>query len=573
MSEMQRQVIVVVEDQGLLSVLHEQFHDERYELVFARTADEATTACEALGPRLVVTPIATLRGDAEPWARARRGGTFILAVARTREERDEARERQAVLDWVVLSTDTESLCQAAREVLGDRRLVPRVDLRFSVTIAGGMEATVRQVSVNAIEVETEAELQVGKATKVQVQLGPASHEFMCLVIKVEPSVFYGRSTAVLLVHFQETRGRKLLGDLAHLAVQLKRLLVEPKGSDLRLRGRDAWLLMRRAETVLRGTGGVRVGDSGSLFLDTRAIFDALDIDRAPVDERYVIDRVIGTWGVGAVSLARHRLLGRQVLLKTLLPNLIHDAPARRQLEHEAGFTSPTGKYVPEVVDFDGDYYAMEPLSGGTLADALSGGLVLAPFETAALGLHLVAALSPLHGHGLGHYDLCPQNIVLHRPGATTVRPVLTGFAAPEDWGDPARSRLVGARYRPPDGAGRGPSRDFDVYAVARILLEVLASSRRLRTTEATEPPPGEQRLLDVVEKGTATRRVDRFGDIDELEAALRGAFDALGPETLDDSARLIDPLPHDSWISEHPTPVTNAPVPFEEDDEPGDDLI
>jgi len=103
------------------------------------------------------------------------------------------------------------------------------------------------------------------------------------------------------------------------------------------------------------------------------------------------------------------------VLKVLRPERREDAPAREQLVREGRMlerlSHPHIVRGYETITEPDPVVVMETLPGQTLGHLISEQAPLAAEEVAHLGLHLGAAVSYLHRHGLLHLDLKPDNVV------------------------------------------------------------------------------------------------------------------------------------------------------------------
>src|SRR5262245_892227 len=141
--------------------------------------------------------------------------------------------------------------------------------------------------------------------------------------------------------------------------------------------------------------------------------------------RYVIQRVIGKGGYGAVFEARHTGTGQGVAVKTLAPGLETDETALKRFFQEARVTS--GLRHPNTIrvfDFGQDdsgiiYLAMELLTGLTLKQELKrrqklNAGVYSEKEAIEIGIAITKSLGEAHAAGLVHRDLKPDNVFLHQ---------------------------------------------------------------------------------------------------------------------------------------------------------------
>lgn len=117
------------------------------------------------------------------------------------------------------------------------------------------------------------------------------------------------------------------------------------------------------------------------------------------------------------------------------------------------------------------FIALEYVDGPTLADEIDEAGKLVESEVAILGLQLLTGLRALHGRGLAHVDVKPENIVL-RDG----RPVLVDFGSARELGaaQPPGHPVGTAGYAAPEMEACEPiSAGMDVYALGIALREAL----------------------------------------------------------------------------------------------------
>ncbi len=144
-----------------------------------------------------------------------------------------------------------------------------------------------------------------------------------------------------------------------------------------------------------------------------------------LDNKYLIERLLGKGGMGSVYRAMHTGTKRNVAVKVISPQYMRNKELlirfQREAEASGRLSHPN---VVNVTDFgvtviDGTavaYLAMEYLEGETLHEFLqknalpTPALVLDVLEQVALGV------SEAHKHGILHRDLKPQNIWLQPDG-------------------------------------------------------------------------------------------------------------------------------------------------------------
>ena len=179
---------------------------------------------------------------------------------------------------------------------------------------------------------------------------------------------------------------------------------------------ESLLASRPAEDFLRS----------SAFEDAAALFE--ESEPAALDGRrvdgYVVERRIGSGGMGEVYLAREEGLGRKVALKILDPDLAADAPARARFEREARLAAsldhPNVCAIHKVGESDGrPFIAMQYVKGDTLRQLLAG-RPLKLDSLLSVALQVADALAAAHERGVVHRDIKAGNIIVTPEGQAKV---------------------------------------------------------------------------------------------------------------------------------------------------------
>ncbi|MCC6620695.1 MAG: protein kinase [Deltaproteobacteria bacterium] len=212
----------------------------------------------------------------------------------------------------------------------------------------------------------------------------------------------------------------------------------------------------------------------------------------PEPERYQRGLELGAGGMGRVTQAFDRRLGREVALKEVIAQspahearLAREAAITARLDHPGVVVVHDAGRTPEGTLF----YTMRVVRGRTLDRALAEAADLdARLRLLRHVLHACEAVAFAHRHGVVHRDLKPDNIMVGEFGETQVldwglaRDVGEAERAPIDAPaatSPVLTRhgtVVGTpRYMSPEqAAGAAPSTRADVWSLGAILFEVCA---------------------------------------------------------------------------------------------------
>ncbi|HEU5143081.1 MAG TPA: serine/threonine-protein kinase, partial [Solirubrobacterales bacterium] len=149
-------------------------------------------------------------------------------------------------------------------------------------------------------------------------------------------------------------------------------------------------------------------------------------------ERYRLERLLGRGGMASVWVATDEVLERPVAVKVLADTIASDpeflARFRREARVAAGLSHPN---LIGVYDYaDGEerpYLVMEYVDGENLAEGLARGIEV---DGERLARELLGALAHIHGAGILHRDVKPQNVLLAPDGSAKL--IDFGIALPQD---------------------------------------------------------------------------------------------------------------------------------------------
>jgi serine/threonine-protein kinase len=140
--------------------------------------------------------------------------------------------------------------------------------------------------------------------------------------------------------------------------------------------------------------------------------------------RYQIVERLGEGGMGVVFRAKDPRLERDVALKVLKQNALHDEDSKRRFRLEARALSQLlHPNIATLFDFDSDrgvdFLVLEFVPGESLAHTLMNG-PLPETRARAIALDVTEGLQSAHEKGIVHRDLKPGNIIITPRGRAKV---------------------------------------------------------------------------------------------------------------------------------------------------------
>jgi tetratricopeptide (TPR) repeat protein len=198
-----------------------------------------------------------------------------------------------------------------------------------------------------------------------------------------------------------------------------------------------------------------------------------------VADRFEIEELIGSGGMGSIHRARDRLTGEQIALKTMRgakfgPRFVREARVLAELSHPA-----VVRYVAHGPLPSGEpFLAMEWLDGEDLAHRLPRA-PLSPAETIAMCVRVASALGAAHAARIIHRDVKPGNIFLPGGDVTKTKLIDFGIAHMIDATRIATQKgaIVGTPgYMAPEQAKGMPGIDAraDVFSIGCVLYRCLS---------------------------------------------------------------------------------------------------
>jgi hypothetical protein len=196
-------------------------------------------------------------------------------------------------------------------------------------------------------------------------------------------------------------------------------------------------------------------------------------------ERYELVEQLASGSMTSVWRGHDRVLGRDVVVKVLHPDLAADAALRGSFHQEAinaaRLTHPNIVALYDTGEQEGvNYIVMELVDGPTLRDVLNSHGPLAPAKAARLASEVVNALEYAHQAGVAHRNLKPANILFCDDGSVKVADFSIAKAATSDDPGGTGELLAASGYLAPEAAdGGNVDSRADVYGLGACLFEML----------------------------------------------------------------------------------------------------
>ncbi len=281
-----------------------------------------------------------------------------------------------------------------------------------------------------------------------------------------------------------------------------------------------------------------------------------------LQDRYTLDRIIGSGGMAVVFSARDIARERPVAIKVMRPEVADSVATARFLREILWSSRVQHPHIVPLLDSGeaaGFPYAVMPLiEGETLASRLARTPAMPLAEAVRYAGQVASALAYAHQKGIVHRDIKPENILLSH-----------GYALVADFGIARALGLASEvpltapgmpigtlAYMSPEQAMGRPDVDggADIYILACVVYEMLAGrpahdiasiQRLLMQRGAASPPPlgtvrpdVPARVADAVDRSLSADPAERIQSAEAFAEAMgHGSVALPEPETRPTSSR------------------------------------
>jgi serine/threonine-protein kinase len=259
------------------------------------------------------------------------------------------------------------------------------------------------------------------------------------------------------------------------------------------------------------------------------------------DNRYRLEKVIGSGGMGVVRAGFDTLLNRRVACKQLSAHLVSDPEQSQRFRQEAtALAALNHNHIVGVYDLLEEsrsfWIVMELCTGGSLGEQIRDGLPLQIEYCVDVVSKIASGLAYAHSQGMVHRDVKPMNILFTENGTPKLADFGNAKVAMPTVHTQYGVTLASPIYMSPEQA-EGKQADYrsDIYSLGVTLYHALTGSvpfdgdlaAILAQHIGQDPVPPvqvnpdvSQNLSDAVLVMLSKKPEDRFRDMDQVIAAL-----------------------------------------------------
>lgn len=269
--------------------------------------------------------------------------------------------------------------------------------------------------------------------------------------------------------------------------------------------------------------------------------------------RYKLLEVIGGGGMANVYLARDMILERDVAIKILRLDFVHDEEFIKRFHREAysatSLNHPNIVNIYDVGEEENIYYiVMEYVPGQTLKQYIQKHAPISVDRTLAIMEQLTSAIAHAHQNQIIHRDIKPQNILIDQNGIVKITDFGIAMALSSTTITHTNSVLGSVHYLSPEQARGGiATKKSDIYSLGIVMFELLtgklpfsgesAVSIALKHLQSNTPSPRRwnpdipQSVENIILKSTAKDAFYRYQSAEDMEEDLETS---LNPERINE---------------------------------------
>lgn len=263
-----------------------------------------------------------------------------------------------------------------------------------------------------------------------------------------------------------------------------------------------------------------------------------------VDSRYIISRYVTSGGKAEIYEAHDTYTNKLVALKVIKDDLNNDIDEIKRIKNEARFASMfSSRHIIDVYNV-GTYkknffISYEFLRGRTLKDYLDERGSLNKLETLSMMEQILTTVKHIHGRGVLHNDLKPDNLFLQYDG--NIKIIDFGIASHiNDEHDSIEASVI---YCAPEVlSDKKYGVQSDIYSLGIILFELLTgrtpymkkSVKEETLAHLNEPIPSIKKYIQekdsedldyIIYKATARKLNKRYQNVEEFLKDIKTLLD------------------------------------------------
>ncbi|MGM0444898.1 MAG: Stk1 family PASTA domain-containing Ser/Thr kinase [Bacillota bacterium] len=199
-----------------------------------------------------------------------------------------------------------------------------------------------------------------------------------------------------------------------------------------------------------------------------------------LNERYKIERQIGSGGMALVYEAKDILLDRKVAIKMLRPEFVSDEDFINKFRHEAKavarITHPNVVSIYDIVESENSLYlVMEFIEGRDLKSIIKKRGKLSAVEALDIANQVTAGVEVAHQNNIIHCDIKPHNILITDNNQVKVTDFGIARAVTSSTMTITDTIMGSANYFSPEQAqGKEINTYSDIYSIGIVLYEMIS---------------------------------------------------------------------------------------------------